>query len=339
MIAQHQGYQNAFVQFNTASILKVLGSSIDICALERNSSDVLPLYTGAPQGSSLGPFLFLLYIAPLSAVINSFGVSHHQHADDTQIYITVSRADVSDKVDLLQDCTAGVHSWLLMNGLQLNPVKSEVIQFTATRGRDKVEEVNSVVVSNAIIQPASSIRSLGVTLDRKLSFDQHVKNTCRSCYHHIRALRHIRESLPDEVAKIVACSVIGSRLDYCNALLSGMSKSNFTKLQRVQNTLARVVLRRRKFDQITPALRELHWLPVQYRVTFKTATLVHSIENTGQPAYLRQLLHDYEPVRSLRSLTRNLFCKTVARTVLASRGFRHSAVHVWNNLPDNIRGN
>lgn len=224
-----------------------------------------------------------------------------------------------------------------MNGLQRNPIKSEVIQFTVTRGRDKVDDVTSVVVSNAVIQPVSSIRSLGVTLDRKRSFDQHVNNTCRSCYHHIRSLRHIRESLPDEVAKTVACSVIGSRLDYCNAVLSGMSQSNFTKLQRVQNTLARVVLRHRKFEHITPALNELHWLPAQYRVTFKLAILLHSIKNTGQPTYLCQLLQDYEPVRSLRSSTKNLICKTAAGTVLASRGFRHSAVSVWNNLTDNIR--
>ena len=93
------------------------------------------------------------------------------------------------------------------------------------------------------------------------------------------------------------------------AILSGMSKSNFTKLQRVQKTLARVVLRRRKFEHIKPALKELHWLPVQYCVTFKTAALVHSMKNTGQPAYLRQLLQDYEPVRSLRSSTKNLICK------------------------------
>jgi Reverse transcriptase (RNA-dependent DNA polymerase) len=95
---------------------------------KQNSSDVFPLDTGIPIGSSLGPFLFSLYIAPLSAVINSFGVSHHQYADDTQIYVAVSRTDVSDKLDLLQDCSAGVHSWLQMNGLQLNPIKSEVIQ-------------------------------------------------------------------------------------------------------------------------------------------------------------------------------------------------------------------
>jgi len=97
-------------------------------------------------------------------------------------------------------------------------------------------------------------------------------------YHHIRALR---ESLRDEVVQTVVCSVFGSRLDYCSALLSGKSKLNFTKVQRVQNTLAlSVVLRRRKFEHITPALNEFHLSPVQYRVTFKTAVLVHSIKKT-----------------------------------------------------------
>ena len=157
---------------------------------------------------------FSLYVATLSTVINSFGVSHHQYADDTQIYIAMSKADISDKVGMLQDCTAGAHWWLQMNGPQLNPIKSEAIQFTTTSGRDKVDDITSVLVSKAVIQDVSSIRSLGVTLDRKLSFDQHVNNTCRSCYHHIRALWRIRESLPEEVSKTVTCSVIGSRLDY-----------------------------------------------------------------------------------------------------------------------------
>lgn len=203
-----------------------------------------------------------------------------------------------------------VHSWLQTNCLQLNPIKSEVIQFSATKWRDKVDDVTPVLVSKAVIQPVSSIRSLGITHDRKLSFDQHVNNTCKSCYHHIRALRHIRESLPEEVVRTVACSVIGSHLDYCNALLTGTSKSNFNKLQRVQNTLARVVLRQKKYEHITPAHEELHWLPVQHRVTFKTVFLVYSMKKTGQPAYLRDLMPDYEPVRTLRSSSKNLICKS-----------------------------
>jgi hypothetical protein len=311
---------------------------INVCALEAESAySTFALETGVPQGSSLGPLLFSLYIAPLSGVINSFDVRHHQYADDTQVYIAVSKADISINVHQLENCTAGIHEWLQINGLQLNPKKSEVIQFTAARGQNRVEDVAAIRVSSAIIPPVLTIRSLGVTLDKKLTFDQHVTNTCRSCYYHIRALRHVRQSLQDNVVKTVACSMVGSRLDYCNSLFFGMTKSNFNKLQQVQNTLARAVLCRGKFEHITPVLKELHWLPVELRVTYKLAILAFTVKTTGQPIYLRELLRDYEPARTLRSSSKHQLCESKTKTVLASRGFRHSAAAVWNNLPDSLR--
>ena len=68
-----------------------------------------------------------------------------------------------------------------------------------------------------------------------------------------------------------------------------MTKPNFNKLQRVQNTLARVVLRRGKLDHITLSLQELHWLPVERRVSYKLATLAHTKGITGQPTFLLEL--------------------------------------------------
>jgi len=72
-----------------------------------------------------------------------------------------------------------------------------------------------------------------VILDTKLSFNEHVTIVCTLAYGHIRALRHVRALLPDDVARTVACSIIGSRLDYFNSLLASTSKSNLIKLQRV----------------------------------------------------------------------------------------------------------
>ena len=132
---------------------------------------------------------------------------HHQYADGTQIYIAASKADLKVTIDTLEKCTAAVHQWLLHNGLQLNPSKSEVIQFTAGRGREQVDDVS-------LLQPSPTIKTLGVTLDWLLTFDQHVANVCKACYFHIRALRHVHQSLPDDVARIVACSVVDSRLDW-----------------------------------------------------------------------------------------------------------------------------
>ena len=113
-----------------------------------------------------------------------------------------------------------------------------------------------------------------------------------------------------------------------------MTKSNFHKLQHVQNTLARVVLRRGKFEHITTALKELHRLPVKHRVTYKLATLAFTIKSTGQPIYLRELLLENEPARTLRSSSKHLLSETASKSTLFSRGF---AAAVWNNLPDSIR--
>jgi len=101
--------------------------------------------------------------------------------------------------------------------------------------------------------------------------------------------------------------------------------------------LARVTVRQGKFDRAMPVLKQLHWLPIEQRITFKLATLSYNIKSTGQPTYLRELLSDYQPVRTLRSSSKHLLTVNVADTVLATRGFRHSEVAVWNSLPDSIR--
>ena len=103
------------------------------------------------------------------------------------------------------------------------------------------------------------------TLVRRLAiFDHHqfqssVGPTHVACYFHIRALRHIKASLTTEASKTIAASIVGFRLDFCNSLLAGTSVSNLARLQRVQNTLARVVAQKPRFCHITPVLSDLHW--------------------------------------------------------------------------------
>ena len=84
------------------------------------------------------------------------------------------------------------------------------------------------------------LKILGVTLDSTLT-DDHANNVVRSCNYHLRALRHLRLCLSLDVAKTMAASIVGSLLDYCNALFYGVTQSTMKKLQRVQNNLARVV--------------------------------------------------------------------------------------------------
>ena len=148
--------------------------------------------------------------------------------------------------------------------------------------------------------------NLGVIIDSNLSFDQPIDATCKSAQFHIRALRHIRGLLSTEVARCVAASIVGSRLDYCNGLLFGATSKNLRKLQIVQNTAARVVTMGRKRDHIGPVLNDLHWLPVKERITLKLATTVFKTLSCSEPSYLLELMEDYKPSRSQRSSQKQL---------------------------------
>ena len=94
--------------------------------------------------------------------------------------------------------------------------------------------------------------------------NKHVSALTKSCFFHIRALRHIRRALTDDSAKHITCALVGSRLDYANAVLVGTSASNIYKLQRVQNTLARIVTRQHGLLGTIQTLATLHWLPIKW---------------------------------------------------------------------------
>ena len=120
-----------------------------------------------------------------------------------------------------------------------------------------------------------------------MSFDKQVSETCKACYFHICALRHIRVSLTTEASKTIATTIVGSRLDFCNSLLAGTSVSNLARLQSVQNTLARVVAHKPRFCHITPVLSYLHWPPVRHRIlALKSLRLLTGCYNFSSPPIL-----------------------------------------------------
>ena len=128
--------------------------------------------------------------------------------------------------------------------------------------------------------------TLDVTLDSGLTYDKRVTSVISACNYHLRALRHIRSALSDDTAITIGRAIVLSRIDYCNALLSGTSEANLERLQRLQNRLIRAV-KRLKFRASTTSTRsKLHWLPVRERITFKLATLTYNARNIQQPAYI-----------------------------------------------------
>ena len=120
---------------------------------------------------------------------------------------------------------------------------------------------------------------------------------------------------------MIANSLITSRLDYCNSLLFNVDDKYMKQLQRVQNSLARVVCKTSKFYHITPVVHSLHWLKINYRIAFKINTLVHKTLHTNQPVYLREILSLSEKQRTRASGTTELIRPRSTKTKAGSRAF------------------
>ncbi len=151
-----------------------------------------------------------------------------------------------------------------------------------------------------------------------MNLEQHVKDVCKSAFYHIQNISKIRDCLTHNDTETLVHAFISSKLDFCNALLYGLPQCVVDKLQRVQNSAARLVTRTRKYEHITPVLMDLHWLPVEQRIEYKILLLTYKSLNGMAPKYLSDLLHRHNPTRQLRSASKHQ--GPVVRKV-------HSAIH------------
>jgi len=186
------------------------------------------------------------------------------------------------------------------NMLKLNSDKTEVMLFTFKHNAIHMKNV-TVCFGDINITPVNTVRNLGLIFDSALNMEQQLNNICRAGYHQLRNIGDIRRYLTSDASKSLVNGLIISRLDYCNALLNELPQTSINKLQHIQNTAARIVTRTSRRNHITPILKDLHWLPVKYRVQFKILMHTYKAPHEQAPRYISDMLTVYQP-RTLRSM-------------------------------------
>ena len=156
-----------------------------------------------------------MYAKSVSAIIEHNNIFYHSYADDTQLYIQCDNNEKSVRcaISHLEQCISEICEWMKQNSLKINQDKTEYIIFSSKPDQYKYI---SLTVGRDIIHPGEYIRILGVTLDSQMNMHQHIANTCRSTYMHIRKINSIRQYLcKNSTASLVNATVL-TRLYYCN---------------------------------------------------------------------------------------------------------------------------
>jgi len=233
-----------------------------------------------------------------------------------------------------------IAEWMRSNRVRLNPEKTDFL-WCATSRRCLHLDTDALNVCGAPIRPSTSVRDLGVLLESDLSMRRHVAWTVGSCFRQLRLIRSCIKSLPFEAARAAVAAFVASKVDRCNGLLAGAPACLLDGLQSVLNAAARLICNRRKYDHITPLLRDvLHWLPVPFRIEFKLCLLVFKSLHGAAPEYLRDYCtgtHSSASGLRLRSLAKIDLRVRRMRTRFGDRAFSAAGPRCWNRLPPAIR--
>ena len=297
-------------------------------------SEKLPVVSGVPQGSILGPLLFSIYVNDLPSAAKK--CSSESYVDDTKLLLSFRINDSNTALTDLNEDLIRMRNWCFDNLLLLNPDKTKLMVYGSRQMLAKLPDFRLSLLGKELT-PASSVKDLGVKFDPILSFDNHILSTVSSCKSSLCQINRAKHVFSKNLLITVINALVFSKLYYCSSLWSNTSCSNLSRLQGVQNFAARVVSNRRKFDHITPILKELRWFPVKSHLYSRDALLAFKCMNDCAPAYLSSQFKTRGEVSGRDTRNTKQLDVPLYRSTAGQRTFHYRTVTLWNNINPDLK--
>jgi exonuclease III len=319
-------------------------------------SEVIALICGVPQGSLLGPVLFLLYIEELQDIARPYGLMIKLYADDSQLYVGLVPTDgegwTSTKASI-EECLASIKNWMVQHWLKCNESKTEFVLLGKSSSLEKLVFDPEIRFGDTVLQPmecrGKTGKTLGILLDEHLTLERQVNNVKKQCGLQLKNLWQLNKCLDNSTRILLVKQLVISKIDYCNILYFGLPKRILNNLQKVLNSCVRFIYNLRGHqDSYDEYFKEAHILPIEQRLMFKACLLAYKIVRGTAPEYLQELVPRDNDILGMRPTRANSvidFYKLKypkLSSVNANSKLRRRRVSVflptvWNSLPLDLR--
>ena len=284
---------------------------------------------GVPQGSVLGPLLFLIYINDIADDLESFS---RLFADDTSLSYSSSNTQLIE--DKLNSDLVKLQQWSLSWLVDFNPLKTKAVFFTNQPNLNPP----AILFNNQQVEIIDSHKHLGVHLSSDCKWGTHINSICSNALKQLGVLRKLKFTLSRSNLDKIYQTYILPLLEYGCELWDGCSSESNDKLEKIQHEAARIVTGLPKYASIESLFFETGWESLKERRERRKLSLFHRIHNKTAPSYLSDCLTPLVSSLSNYNLRNRLdYSVPYTRVDVFSKSYFPSTIRLWNNLDIEIR--